>query len=186
MSLIRVGKELVLRGDRYRIELKAWQVKTGKPDHSTSRDILTPYVHRYLTVVRPVLLGDHLHDALWITARGKPWKSKAIQNQITALTAARFGTAFGPHRARHALATLANSRSWGCSVVTGPGNFQQVARTNYSRAVVEYDPREFDKVMAARARACFQMVVRHGLTRIQAETATPDEELTCRLIVRQR
>lgn len=105
MTLLRVGHELIWRDGRYRIQLTADQVKTNKPDRFDLPEKLTPYMRHYLDVVRPQLLGTENHAALWVERDGQPLKARSIQNQIQVRTKKRFGTAFGPHRFRHAIAT---------------------------------------------------------------------------------
>jgi hypothetical protein len=110
MALLRVGRELVHRNGRFRIELAPDQVKTGKPDRFDLPDQLTSYVRHYLNVVRPALLRGRLEDAFWISMAGRPLTSHAIQSRIFRLSKRRFGQAFGPHRLRHAIGTTAPLR----------------------------------------------------------------------------
>jgi len=107
MSLMRVGHEIRRQSDRYRIEFTPDQVKTDKPDRFDLPPSLTQHIDRYLQEVRPELLGRRRSDSFWIGARGGPWTPKAIQSQVLSLSKARFGTAFGPHRPRHSIATFA-------------------------------------------------------------------------------
>jgi site-specific recombinase XerD len=105
MGLLRVGHELVQRGDHFRIELVPNQVKTGKPDRFDLPDRLTPYLRHYLDSIRPALLRGRSEDAVWISAQGGALTEAAIQTRIFRLTRRRFGQAFGPHRFRHAIGT---------------------------------------------------------------------------------
>jgi integrase len=110
MALLRVGRELVQRDGRFRIELTPDQVKTGKPDRFDLPDQLTPYIRHYLDAVRPALLRGRLEDAFWINALGGPLTAGAIQSRIFRLSKRRFGKSFGPHRFRHAIGTTAPLR----------------------------------------------------------------------------
>lgn len=105
MALLRVGRELVQRGGRFRIELAPDQVKTNKPDRFGLPDRLAPYLRHYLDSVRPALLGGRSEDAVWISAQGGALADASIQSRILRLTRRRFGQAFGPHRFRHAIGT---------------------------------------------------------------------------------
>ncbi|MFC7477905.1 tyrosine-type recombinase/integrase [Dankookia sp. GCM10030260] len=105
MALLRVGRELVQRGGRFRVELTPDQVKTDKPDRFDLPDRLTSYLRHYLDSVRPALLRDRPEDAVWVSAQGGALTEAGIQSRIRRLTRRRFGQAFGPHRFRHAIAT---------------------------------------------------------------------------------
>lgn len=107
MSLLRVGRELLWHDGLFRIELTPDQVKTTKHDRFDLPARLTPYVSRYLEVVRPALLAGHSSEAVWITRGGKQLSRSGIQGCILKLSKQRFGTAFGPHRFRHAIGTTA-------------------------------------------------------------------------------
>jgi len=159
MALLRVGQELVFQGGRYRIELTPEQVKTDKPDHFDLPAVLTPYIECHLTAVRPVLLRGQLHDALWIDCRGKPMNAQGIKNRVRALTRKRFGTSFGPHRFRHAIATTSTLRdpahpglAAGLLGISGP-----VIEEHYNRAGQSQAAAMFDKALAQR-----QGRLRHG------------------------
>ncbi len=106
-ALLRIGIEIRRSGDCYRIELAPAQVKANRPDHFDLPPSLTAPIDDYLARVRPRLLGGRHDDRFWISCRGRPLSEKAIQTQITELSRQRFGTAFGPHRFRHAIATSA-------------------------------------------------------------------------------
>lgn len=152
MALLRVGQELILRDERYRIELTAEQVKTGKPDRFNLPTELTPYIQHHLTVVRPALLGGRLHEALWINHRGEPWTAEGIKQRVRLLSGQRFGQSFGPHRFRHAIATTATLRdpenpglAVGLLGISG-----QVLEDHYNRAGQSQASTMFDKAMARR------------------------------------
>lgn len=107
MSLMRAYQELFAHNNGYRIEFTADQIKTNRPDHFNLPHRMTPYLTRYLDVVRPALLrGADLPD-VWIGINGKRLTAKGIQNRILLLSKQRFGVAFGPHRFRHAIGTTA-------------------------------------------------------------------------------
>jgi integrase/recombinase XerD len=71
---------------------------------------LTPFLERYLTVHRPVLLhrGQRRLEpvtALWISKHGGPMGEAAITHQVRQRTAAAFGLPISPHMFRDCLAT---------------------------------------------------------------------------------
>ena len=152
MTLIRVGEELVLRSERYRIELKPWQVKTNKRGHFDLPELLAPYVQHYLAVTRPALLQGQSHDAVWITHYGKPWTAAGIQSRLLKLTRKRFGQGFGPHRFRHALATTATLRlpSHPGLAAGMMGISAQVVNEHYDRASQVQATTLFDTALARR------------------------------------
>ena len=154
MTLLRVDQELIFHNGRYRIELAPDKVKTGKPDHFNLPEVLTPYIQHYRTAVRSTLLGNRLHDALWINRRGEPMTAQDIKNRVRTLTRKRFGTSFGPHRFRHAIATTATLRdpanpglAAGLLGISG-----QVLEEHYNRAGQSQAAAMFDKAMAEVGR----------------------------------
>jgi len=136
MALVRVGQELTWRGDRYRLEFQPEQVKTAKYDAFSLPERLTPYIRRYLETVRPALLRNRAHDALWGGLNGEPLQAKGIQNMILKRSKARFGVAFGPHRFRHAIATTIPLRAPSQPGLAAPllGISKEVVQTHYNRA----------------------------------------------------
>jgi hypothetical protein len=107
MALLGVGHELIERDGRFRIELTPDQVKIPKPDRFDLPDRLTPYLRRYLDVIRPALLRRREADAFWISKDGGPLTEDAIYSRIRKLSLRRFGQSFGPHRFRHSIGTTA-------------------------------------------------------------------------------
>lgn len=104
VHLLRIDRELTKSGGRYRIELSRDQTKT-KADRFWLPDRLTLYLDYYLEVVRPALATSSASEAMWISHHGTPLTEKGLTTQIFRRTLKRFGTGFGPHRFRHALAT---------------------------------------------------------------------------------
>ena len=107
MSLLRIGRELLRPDQVFRIELTPDQVKTKKHDRFDLPAKLTSYIAHYLEVVRPILVKHGSSDDVWIGRGGRKLPAKSIQERIFTLSLKRFGTAFGPHRFRHAIGTTA-------------------------------------------------------------------------------
>jgi hypothetical protein len=158
MSLISVGRELILHDGRYRIELEPGQVKTKKPDRFDLPECLTPYVRHYLDVVRPALLQGQSHDAVWVNPRGGPWTAKAIQHRVMKLTRQRFGQAFGPHRFRHAIGTTAPMRDPSHPGVAAGllGISPGVLELHYNRAGQSQAATRFDQALTQRHKRLTQ------------------------------
>ncbi len=107
LSLITTTKELFKVGNIYRVELSPDQVKTDRYDAFDVPEMLTPYFDTYLDVIRPALLKGAIHTSLWVGQSGAPLTVKGISSRIEILSPKRFGYAFGPHRFRHAISTMA-------------------------------------------------------------------------------
>lgn len=107
MAALRLGRNLMRDGDRWRLVLLPEDVKTRRPVEYIVPATLTPWVDRYLGHERMELLQGAAHDWLWVNWGGEPLGYRGIDKRIRWLSAKRFGTAFGPHRFRHALATSA-------------------------------------------------------------------------------
>ena len=163
MALLRVGHELISRGERYRIELTPAQVKTGKHDRFDLPEDLMPYVRQYLEVVRPALLNGRCHDVLWVNSSGQPWTAKGIQDRIVKLTRRRFGRAFGPHRFRHAIGTTAPMRD-----PTHPG--LAAGMLGISAAMVEL---HYDRAGQSLGAATMDQAIRRRLRRLFRDPRSP-------------
>ncbi|ATR19460.1 Hypothetical protein RMHFA_04724 (plasmid) [Roseomonas mucosa] len=129
VSLLRPGHELRQVGDCFRVELSGEQTKNGKADRFGLPPEFTPWMRRYLDVIRPALLDGQRHEALWISAQGGPLTTHGIQTRIQRLSLKRFGISFGPHRIRHSVVTtvalrLGETSAFGAAVV---GNTPAVA-----------------------------------------------------------
>lgn len=107
MEGLRIGRELLDRGEHFRIELGAELVKTGKFDAFDLPAALTAPLRRYITHARPAMLVDPSDPWLWISTRGTRLSAKGLAEQVFKRTRARFGQGIRPHRFRHALATSA-------------------------------------------------------------------------------
>lgn len=110
MHLLRVGKELITNGDRYRIEFTPKQEKTKRADCFDLPERLTPYMQRYLDTIRPGLVKDGRYEELWISRHGTPLTVAGLETRIFRLSHKRFGKGFGPHRFRHSIATTLTLR----------------------------------------------------------------------------
>jgi site-specific recombinase XerD len=99
------GGTLMRVGDGYMIVFPAEAMKGRRPFEVPVPARLTPYIDRYLTEIRPMLLQGKTSDALWITQYGEPMVPKAIYDRLVKVTLRLFGKAMSPHMFRHALAT---------------------------------------------------------------------------------
>ena len=68
---------------------------------------LSDAIERYITVEREELLAGKTHDWFWVNLYGGPMTVCAIKDMIRTRSRRDLGTAFGPHRFRHAMGTTA-------------------------------------------------------------------------------
>jgi site-specific recombinase XerC len=158
MAGLRVGKELVLRGEIYRLELGPDLVKTKRRDHVNLPSALVPYIQRYLVGVRPALLAGRSQDAVWINPKGGKWTAKGIQHRVFKLTTARFGFGFGPHRFRHAASTTSRLRGRGSHGLSAGmlGISVETNEQHYERAGQVQAARMMNALVESRTRAARQ------------------------------
>ena len=69
-------------------------------------EAIQPYLLRYLNEIRPVLIGRHSHDALWVGQRGNALGDGAIYDAVRRRTELAFGKSMGLHDFRRAAATF--------------------------------------------------------------------------------
>jgi len=155
MALLRLDREIIRMDLVYRIELAPHQVKTKKRDRFTLPAVLTPYVERYISSIRPLLLGQHSEDGFWINIHGRRMTEKHIQYVTLAMTKQRFGVAFGPHRFRHAIATTAALRGYAMPGLAAGvlGISAGVIEQNYNRAGQAEAAANYNALLEARLRS---------------------------------
>ncbi len=107
ITALRVGRHIIRQDGRFRMLLDPEDVKTKRPIEADLPASLTPYLERYLSVERTKLLAGQQHDWLWVNWDGNRLDRRGIDKRIRWWSAKRFGTAFGPHRFRHAIGTTA-------------------------------------------------------------------------------
>ncbi|MBV9747496.1 MAG: hypothetical protein JO157_01660, partial [Acetobacteraceae bacterium] len=76
------------------------------------------------------------HDAFWVKRDGSALGTEALASRVRSLSQQRFGTAFGPHRFRHALGSsmaLSDPESPGVAAAV-LGISEGVLRQHYDRA----------------------------------------------------
>jgi integrase/recombinase XerD len=67
---------------------------------------LLPYLMRYLTQIRPILLGHSEHDGFWASYQGCPLSGDRLYDIVRARTLAKFGKAMSLHDFRRAASTF--------------------------------------------------------------------------------
>lgn len=102
---LRIGTHLQRVADGYLIHLDGADLKCGGPLDFSLPVQLEPLLQRYLDVYRPQLLRGATHDALWISARGRPMCAVGLSERIGLVTRRRTGRRLPMHLFRHAAAT---------------------------------------------------------------------------------
>jgi hypothetical protein len=64
-----------------------------------------PFIDRWLHEIRPFLLRDNSHDAMWVTTQGKPMSRTTIYWRFCNATEEEVGVRINPHAVRHIAAT---------------------------------------------------------------------------------
>ncbi|RTL63141.1 MAG: site-specific integrase [Hyphomicrobiales bacterium] len=106
LSNIDLERHLVrLPNGEIQIDFAAEETKTGRPFEVSVPASLCAAFDLYLTFYRPILLGRHAHDQLWIGWWGRPLSYHHLGLRITELTQKAFGVAVSPHLFRTAAAT---------------------------------------------------------------------------------
>jgi Phage integrase family len=109
LAQMRLGKNLYKRNGEYWARLQSMIVKNRRELHYSLPETLTPYIDRYLSEIRPILLDPVATDAVWGNGDGGAYTYRSIQTMIFRQTQAETGTKFdedfGPHRFRHSFAT---------------------------------------------------------------------------------
>ncbi len=107
MACLRLGRHVVSTAGGYRLIFEAENIKTRRPLEYDAPAGLSAAIEHYLSVERAELLAGQSHDWFWVDAYGQPLSRTNMTTIIRHCSRQHFGTAFGPHRFRHALGTTA-------------------------------------------------------------------------------
>jgi integrase len=106
IAALTVSRHVEINAEGINILLFAEDTKAKRAESLPLLDELVPYLKRYLKEIRPVLLGRHAHDALWVSFRGCALTAGRIYDIARARVLARFGKDMGLHDFRRAGATF--------------------------------------------------------------------------------
>jgi integrase len=112
LESITVGVHLTQAGDRWQVAFPADEVKNDRPLEFPFPTVLVPYLERYLSKHRPVLLetGIERHTPrsgpLWVSRDGQQLGYQTIGHHIQKLTKAEFGAPINAHLFRDCAATM--------------------------------------------------------------------------------
>ena len=95
-----------INDERADILLDPEDTKTGRAESWSVPNLIRPYLLRYLSAIRPVLIGRHTHDALWVGQRGNALSAGAIYDAVVRRTELAFGKSMALHDFRRAGATF--------------------------------------------------------------------------------
>ena len=115
---LTIGESLINTPTGMRIALAASDTKERRPYDCPCPEDLWPYMDRYLTVIRPRLLGQGESNAMWVSMRGTALSGSAIHYQINKITRRLFGQPINPHLIRDCVLTAdaadrpENIRAW--------------------------------------------------------------------------
>jgi hypothetical protein len=107
MASLRLGVSVIRSDETWRLIFESDDVKTRRRIAYDAPAGLNGAMERYITVEREELLAGQTHDWLWVNQYGGPLTVCAIKDMIRVRSRRDLGTAFGPHRFRHAMGTTA-------------------------------------------------------------------------------
>jgi integrase len=107
MASLRLGAGVIRDGETWRLIFESDDVKTKRRIAYDVPVGLSGAMERYIAVEREELLAGKAHDWFWVNQYGGPLTTCYIQMMIRTRSRKAFGTAFGPHRFRHAMGTTA-------------------------------------------------------------------------------
>lgn len=105
LAAMRLHVNLTRAGDAYQLAFDSDCTKNHRSYVRPLNPRLTPYIERYLTHYRPLLLGTWESDHVWISWRSKSMDEGSLYGNITKRTKAVFGCALSPHLFRDATMT---------------------------------------------------------------------------------
>lgn len=105
LTQIEIGTHLVEMSDGWELRFRGTEMKARKPVEIPVPRQLSPFLERYISEVRPGLLGEKYSERLWITRYGCPMTKKSVHARITTVTKRAFGRPINPHLFRDCAAT---------------------------------------------------------------------------------
>jgi integrase len=101
----QLGKNLLRVDDVYRWTFAATETKTGEVIDALLPPRLTPYIERWITHYRRLLLQGAESDAMWISIKGSPMGRADVYERVCITTRQELGVRINPHAFRHIVAT---------------------------------------------------------------------------------
>ena len=105
LAAIEIGRHLVRVDDTYWLRFEAQETKNKAHIEVPVPEKLTPFLARYCTVHRPMLLGRSTSNRLWISRLGKPLSVSTLRYHILSNSKRAFGHEITPHLFRDCAAT---------------------------------------------------------------------------------
>lgn len=96
LAMIRIGRHLVVEGERYLLVFRAEETKNRQPIDFEVPDKLAPFIKRYLAIRRHIP-GARDHSGLWASAKGCPLTDSGIYDRVCHHTRDAFGFAVNLH-----------------------------------------------------------------------------------------
>ena len=106
MAQLQLGKDLVRRDTTWHISLAARTVKNQQFTELEIPELLTCFIDRYISEIRPWILGDRANNHVWLNAFGNSMKEHAIYLKIVEISERLFGRPINPHLLRDCAATF--------------------------------------------------------------------------------
>jgi integrase len=105
LAQMKLEKNLYKSKGEYWVRLESMIVKNRRELHYSLPAVLTCYIDRYLTEIRPLLLDLASTNAVWGNGDGGAYTYRAIGTMIFRKSAEKFKQSFGAHRFRHSFAS---------------------------------------------------------------------------------
>jgi len=102
---IEIGRHLVAVSEGYWLYFPAEEVKNRRALEFPLPGELAPYLERYLSHHRPLLLQGNESNAMWISNLGRPMPVGSIADRLRETTRRYVGVPLSPHKFRHCAAT---------------------------------------------------------------------------------
>jgi integrase len=107
IAATQIGRHIFRHGGGFWLAFTTKDVKNRRTIEYPLPLKLTPCIEHYMEAERATLLGTRRHDWFWVRRDSERLNEGDICSLIRYASKAKFVTAFGPHRFRHALATTA-------------------------------------------------------------------------------
>ena len=105
LAAMRLGQQVEWEADDAWIRFASGDVKNRRRLAYGLPEGLKPWVEKYLSEIRPILLGKACHDAFWVGQNGKALAQAGISGALRRAGESAYGKAIGTHQFRHELAS---------------------------------------------------------------------------------
>ncbi|WP_374450306.1 tyrosine-type recombinase/integrase, partial [Stella sp.] len=156
---LTLGRDILVDDASIDIAIPAVDTKNRRPICGALHGEVADGLRRYLELHRPLLLGDHVSDRLWINRNGDPLDYTGFRRVMESVGLATLGRPITTHMLRHAVATFTMTRDPRNGPITKDLLSHRTARTAqqyYDESGRAPAQREWERILQANRQKAME------------------------------